>query len=225
MPNQGQRTAGKPRVRRRLEPANRRSELKSAALRQFVSKGYKATTVDDIVRAADAAKGTFYLHFQNKKALFAELMDDFSKAVLLSFDALDMKADTVDSIPAGPVKGQAVRLLSEAYGAFFRTCRKQKPLARLFLQETLVDAELKAKRQAIYEAFADLARRSLDAGIRLGLVRPMDSRIVAHAIVGMIERVATQYLIVEPTADIDVLVRELARFEAFGILGDPATHA
>ena len=34
----------------------------------------RGATVDDIVGAADAAKGTFYLYFRSKKALFAELL-------------------------------------------------------------------------------------------------------------------------------------------------------
>ena len=205
------------RARRRLAPDDRRQELKRAGLAVFVRKGFGASTVDDIVRAADAAKGTFYLYFKSKKALFAELLDDFAATILHSFRTLDLKPVPVDPIEPDQLKATVVELLTEAYRKFFATCSRQKPLARLFLQETLVDPELNAGRQAIYDSFADLARRSLDVGINLKVLRPMNSRIVAHAIVGMIERVAVQYLITEDVQDFEPLVHELARFEAFGI--------
>ncbi|MFN2190288.1 MAG: helix-turn-helix domain-containing protein, partial [Candidatus Promineifilaceae bacterium] len=40
-------------------------------------KGYHAATVDDITRAAGVAKGTFYLHFSEKAAVFYELIRRF----------------------------------------------------------------------------------------------------------------------------------------------------
>jgi AcrR family transcriptional regulator len=44
----------------------RRDELVEAALREFVINGVSATSVDDIVRAAGVAKGTFYLYFETR---------------------------------------------------------------------------------------------------------------------------------------------------------------
>ena len=44
----------------------RRSQLVDAATSVFMSKGVSNTSVDDVVRAAGAAKGTFYLYFATK---------------------------------------------------------------------------------------------------------------------------------------------------------------
>jgi AcrR family transcriptional regulator len=38
----------------------------------FVERGFEAVTVDEICRAADVAKGTFFLHFPSKDALLTE---------------------------------------------------------------------------------------------------------------------------------------------------------
>jgi len=51
--------------RRRTRDARRR-ELLEAAVGVFADKGIASTSVDDIVRAAGVAKGTFYLYFATK---------------------------------------------------------------------------------------------------------------------------------------------------------------
>ena len=51
---------------RRARPDARRQELVDAALAMFAARGVAATSVDDIVKAAGVAKGTFYLYFSTK---------------------------------------------------------------------------------------------------------------------------------------------------------------
>ena len=51
---------------RRTRPDTRRQELVDAALALFAARGVAATSVDDIVKAAGVAKGTFYLYFSTK---------------------------------------------------------------------------------------------------------------------------------------------------------------
>lgn len=48
--------------------------LLDAARDAFETRGYRATTVADIVERAGTARGTFYLYFRNKEAVFYELM-------------------------------------------------------------------------------------------------------------------------------------------------------
>ncbi|MFK0161083.1 TetR/AcrR family transcriptional regulator [Rhizobium sp. NPDC090279] len=54
-------------------PEVRREELMDAAQRLFLEKGFGATSVAEIVDAADVAKGTFYLYFQTKDDVLAAL--------------------------------------------------------------------------------------------------------------------------------------------------------
>jgi AcrR family transcriptional regulator len=60
--------AAVPRWRRRKDA--RPSEIVSAALDVFVEKGYAATRLDDVARHAGVTKGTMYLYFESKEALF-----------------------------------------------------------------------------------------------------------------------------------------------------------
>ena len=55
------------RTRRKTE---RPAELLAAALELFVEHGYAATRLEDVARAAGVSKGTLYLYFDSKEALF-----------------------------------------------------------------------------------------------------------------------------------------------------------
>lgn len=61
-----------PRWRRRKEA--RPQEILEAALDCFSAKGFAATRMDDIAERAGVTKGTIYLYFQNKEAVFKALV-------------------------------------------------------------------------------------------------------------------------------------------------------
>ena len=48
----------------------RRSEILAAATRVFGNKGFDATLMDEIAKAAGLAKGTLYLYFKSKDAIY-----------------------------------------------------------------------------------------------------------------------------------------------------------
>jgi len=45
-------------------------EIVTAALDVFVARGFRATRLDEVARRAGVSKGTLYLYFKNKEALF-----------------------------------------------------------------------------------------------------------------------------------------------------------
>ncbi|MCB1287260.1 MAG: TetR/AcrR family transcriptional regulator [Mycobacterium sp.] len=67
--------ADTPGARRRRGPsthktAQTRAAVARAALELFLERGYRATRIDDVAQRAGVAKGTVYLHFADKQALF-----------------------------------------------------------------------------------------------------------------------------------------------------------
>src|SRR5215475_4323224 len=60
--------AGKP-----AKPA-RRQAIVAAALEEFCARGFAGTRIDDVAARASVAKGTIYLHFDDKQALFREIV-------------------------------------------------------------------------------------------------------------------------------------------------------
>lgn len=68
----------------RWNPARnqKRQSLLDAAYALFTEKGVAKTSVDEIVRGANVAKGTFYLYFHDKDQLLGQLVYNISAQVL-----------------------------------------------------------------------------------------------------------------------------------------------
>lgn len=54
--------------------AQRRAAILAAALQEFSARGFEAARLDDVAERAGIAKGTIYLYFEDKEALFQELI-------------------------------------------------------------------------------------------------------------------------------------------------------
>ena len=54
--------------------AERRDAILAAALDEFSARGFAAARLDDVAKRAGVAKGTIYLYFADKEALFQELI-------------------------------------------------------------------------------------------------------------------------------------------------------
>lgn len=54
----------------------RKREILVAARELFVKKGYEQTSVNDILKIVDIAKGTFYYYFTSKQEVLAEIIID-----------------------------------------------------------------------------------------------------------------------------------------------------
>src|SRR6476646_5946780 len=67
-------TAGERPGARAKRSAERRDAILAAALDEFAARGFAAARLDDVARRAGVAKGTIYLHFADKEALFEELI-------------------------------------------------------------------------------------------------------------------------------------------------------
>lgn len=65
-------TASSARWRRRKDA--RPAEILEAALKVFAERGYAATRMDDIAQRAGVTKGTIYLYFESKDAVFRSLV-------------------------------------------------------------------------------------------------------------------------------------------------------
>ena len=66
------------RARSEAAKDTRRQALLTAALDEFFERGFAAARMDDIARRAGLSKGTLYLYFDSKEALFASLIETFA---------------------------------------------------------------------------------------------------------------------------------------------------
>jgi AcrR family transcriptional regulator len=66
----------------RMRKADRKRQLLSHAKQLFVTLGYQDTTTEKIARAAGVTEPVLYRHFENKKALFLEVLHEIREATL-----------------------------------------------------------------------------------------------------------------------------------------------
>ena len=78
--------AARPRWRRRKSA--RPEEIVHAALEVFADRGFAATKLEDVARKAGVTKGTIYLYFENKEALFKALIRETIVPVIAQGEAL-----------------------------------------------------------------------------------------------------------------------------------------
>jgi AcrR family transcriptional regulator len=68
--------------------AARRLAILEAALDEFSAQGFAATRIEDVARRAGVAKGTIYLHFHDKEALFQEIVRTMLGPIVSALEAL-----------------------------------------------------------------------------------------------------------------------------------------
>src|SRR5687767_9171414 len=69
----------------RMRKADRKRQLLARAKELFVTLGYQNTTTEKIARAAGVTEPVLYRHFDSKKALFLEVLQEIRAATLNRF--------------------------------------------------------------------------------------------------------------------------------------------
>jgi AcrR family transcriptional regulator len=169
------------RPRRSVARDERRASLLAAAREVFVQKGYHATTVDDVTRAAGVAKGTFYLYFDEKREIYVEIVEGFLQLVK------DVGRSVGESAAGGT---DFVAKAEQAANELMRVFLDNRELVRLAHRESMgLDPELEGMLRRFYREIAEVEAENIRLGIKLGLFRDVDPLLVAYAHIGMVERV------------------------------------
>src|SRR5215831_17898409 len=179
-------TASQARVKRAAARDERRQQLIDAAREVFTHKGYHATTVDDITRAAGVAKGTFYLYFSEKREVFYEVVRAFFQLIKDVGSSVAREVRSADEFLARAEQA-ALEML--------RIFAANRQLARLAYRESMgLDDRLEQMIRDFYRDIAQVEADNIRRGIELGMFRPVNPLVCAYAHIGMIERVLLQSL-------------------------------
>lgn len=151
----------------------RKVQLIDAAAELFADRGYDETRIVDIVERAGVAKGLFYWYFENKEALFRELVGEHRLRLRRAqADAIDPTAEPLLRIRQGAAA--SVNYMS-AHSHFFSLVEVEnldKQFADVLRQGTEVHA-------------ADVAA-VVALGIEDGTVRDEDPLLLAYGVVGAV---------------------------------------
>jgi AcrR family transcriptional regulator len=193
---------------------SRRAGMLGVARRIFAQKGYHDTSIDDLIAAAGVARGTFYLYFESKRAIFDELLDELVAT-------LAGKVHRIDISPGAP---PPVEQMNATVDAVLGTLVENHDIARILLREAVgLDEDFDRKLAEFYGRIESMLVRAITNGQTMGLVRPCDATVVAHCILGAVKEVVLYAVVNQDPAlrDIQKMGREVIAFTLWGLFKSP----
>jgi AcrR family transcriptional regulator len=177
----------------------RKQQLLDHAGELFAERGYAETRVIDIVRAAGVAKGLFYWYFENKEAVFRELIEQ-TRLRMRQQQALAIDED------ANPLV--RIRQGTESSLRFMGEHRRLYSMTDL---ESL-GPELTGLLRAGSDVHAADTARHITAGIEQGLIRDEDPALLAWGVVGTVSSFSQLHRTGRMEASLDDLASFAGRF-------------
>ncbi len=151
----------------------RKRQLLDHAAELFAVRGFAETRVSDIVASAGVAKGLFYWYFENKDALFLELVE-LNRLRLRQAQAAAISPESEPLLRVRQGAEASVRFMAR-FAHFFA-------LLEVEHSET---AFAEARRRGSEVHTSDVAA-ILREGIADGTVRDEDPELLAHGVVGTV---------------------------------------
>jgi|GEM_PF-211467 len=211
-------------VRAQRQRESRKAALVVVARRVFSEKGYHSTSIDDLIEAAGVARGTFYLYFESKRAIFEHLLDELFATLQGIVRRIDVAEGAVDPLVQ----------MDALVDKIFATLVEHREIARILLREAVgIDADFDRKLGDFYGRIERLLERALETGMELGIVRPCRPELVGRCILGAVKEVVHHAFVTRPelgalgptttitTIDTNLLGREVIAFTLRGVWALP----
>jgi AcrR family transcriptional regulator len=167
--------------------ADRKAELLACAEALFLERGYDDTRMVDIADRAGVAKGLVYWYFENKEALFREIIADVRDRLRAAMGqaTAELADDPLGTLYVGTV--EAVRFIAEHHRMF----------SLIYAVSGFGDAHTESAQR-----HASDAGRVIAEGQRLGVVRKDDHpRLMAHFNSGVVNQAVTAAAAGTPVED------------------------
>ena len=191
----------------------RRRQILSAAKQVFAEAGYHDASIHAIIERAQIARGTFYLYFESKAAVFDSILDQAMADLRARLHRIEVGAPGALP-PQIQLRDQVIATLEYIVD--------DRPLATLLLSAGHTpDVDASERLEMFFNEVRDLLRRALETGMEIGLVRACQSELVAAAMLGMtrgvIEQLVRQTDAAHPVR-IDDVVSEMLGVALRGVL-------
>ncbi len=179
-----------------VRDVNRREKTRAihdAALVLFLERGLGTVSVDDIMKAARMAKGSFYRYFDDQAALVTHMYLPVRELVSEALEACSRELETADSRDA---QFTAYRKVGNVVAALLLGYAGE---ARLYLQECRAPGI--GPRKPIVELSRLISRYAIDITSRAQrqhILRPVPPAVSALAVIGAAERLILGVLTEEP---------------------------
>ena len=190
----------------------RRAEIVQAAQHLFSRRGYQATSITDVIEATGISRGTFYLYYDSKESLFLDVIDRFVRGIMEVVEVVDPKGPD----PTLQIYENMRRVVDFVFD--------NRDLSIVVMRESLgLDEQVDKRLNTLYDFMHEMVEGALVNGARWGLIRPVNSRIVATSLIGALKEVFYRQLVVDgvENPDRDAISRALFEFCTKGLLIEP----
>ncbi|MEM7519215.1 MAG: TetR/AcrR family transcriptional regulator [Myxococcota bacterium] len=196
----------------RATEGDKRERILQAAIRVFAKKGFYATKVSEIAKAASVADGTIYLYFQNKEAILVSVFDDRMKALLALLERISSSQRTSE---------EKVQRIMELQLGLLEEERDLAEVVTVNLRQS--STFLKQYAAPLFRRYLELMADVVAAGQRDGSFRKdLNPRVVARSLFGGLDGIALTWALgAEPPEEPSpVLLRKAAsQFSALFLAG------
>jgi AcrR family transcriptional regulator len=177
----------------------RREDILAAAKRVFAKKGYHATTIADVAKAAHISYGSVYWYFDSKDVLFHALMDNEELALRHHIDS----AIAQIGVDNGADGEAAFRASVRATFEFFEADRDVVKL--LFRDSFVLGQRFDRHLAGIYEGFIGDIEHTIATAQATGQVIDAPARLVAFSMAALISQLALRRLTTDDGVPADVV--------------------
>lgn len=154
----------------------KKQQIANAAVRIFSEKGYHKVKIRDITASLGISTGTFYIYFEDKRALFVDVVDTVIRTIL--GDATEAIRLEQDIIRRMVIRG---RVFYDNYSKY------NEILNQLRAEMVGEDKWPHEKIKKAYHALTQPVIRDIQKGIESGIFRKVDADLAAYALTGLIE--------------------------------------
>jgi AcrR family transcriptional regulator len=189
-----------------------RMKILDVATELFSKKGYEGARISDITDTLDMAKGSFYLHFKDKRELFIACMERLAYVIL--------PEHTGEAIAR---KGDYTGRLAEWTVAFLEAFPSYAGILNLVKMAAFgEDAGLAQKANEAIASIVKPILRDFRRAVAEGMVRDMDEEFFAYTVLGIAENIGYR-LTTDPNYDLHHSVEKYVDLISRGVM--PQTDA
>lgn len=192
------------------QKSERRRQILAAAKSVFAEAGYHGASIHAIIERAQIARGTFYLYFESKAAVFDSILDEAMRELRSRLRRID-----VESPDAPPPQVQ----LREQVMATLDYIVRDRALATLLLSAGHTpDAEAAERLDQFFGEVHGLLLRAMESGMEIGLLRKVQPELAAAAMLGMFRGVIEQLIALPEVPPLEAVVAEVLMIALRGVL-------
>jgi len=164
-----------------------REKLLAAARECFARKGFNSTTVEDIVESAGVARGTFYIYFANKEAIFKDIYELMQRELFAQVSS--------------PHSGRIYKKIASANRGYLEKYQQFKDVYKVLTEVCNQNPDFFAEVKRLRYNFIEKIVNNIAKGVEKGIYRKIDNPLLyAYALGGMVENFANIWFVNgEPT--------------------------